>query len=57
MAIQDIIQTSPEYKTALKKRGVDDVTKVVGTPLTVGYFGGKDGLLDQQQRILKIEHY
>uniref|UniRef100_UPI003561C9DD copper amine oxidase n=1 Tax=Psychrobacter sp. TaxID=56811 RepID=UPI003561C9DD len=57
MAIQDIIQTSPEYKVALKKHGVDDVTKVVGTPLTVGYFGGEDGLLDQQQRILKIVSY
>ena len=57
MAIQDIIQTSPEYKAALKKHGVDDVTKVVGTPLTVGYFGGEDGLLDKQQRILKIVSY
>jgi len=57
IAVQDIIQSSPEYKVALKKHGIDDVTKVVGTPLTVGYFGGQDGLLDQQQRILKIVSY
>ena len=57
MTIQEVIQTSPEYKVALKKHGVDDVTKVVGTPLTVGYFGGEDGLQDKQQRILKIVSY
>ena len=57
MIIQEIVQTSPEYKVALKKHGIDDVTKVVGTPLTVGYFGGKDGLQDKQQRILKIVSY
>jgi len=57
IAVQDIIQSSPEYKVALKKHGIDDVTKVVGTPLTVGYFGGQDGLLDQQQRILKVVSY
>jgi primary-amine oxidase len=57
IAVQEIIQTSPEYKVALQKHGIDDVTKVVGTPLTVGYFGGKDGLADKQQRILKIVSY
>ena len=57
IAVQEIIQTSPEYKVALQKHGIDDVTKVVGTPLTVGYFGGKDGLQDKQQRILKIVSY
>ncbi|MGM8887395.1 stalk domain-containing protein, partial [Psychrobacter sp. 1U2] len=55
-AIQDIIQNSPEYKVALKKHGIDDVTKVVGTPLTVGYFGDQDNL-DQQLRVLKIVSY
>ncbi|WP_367106230.1 primary-amine oxidase [uncultured Psychrobacter sp.] len=56
IAVQEIIQSSPEYAAALKKRGVNDVSKVVGTPLTVGYFGGKDNL-DQQLRVLKIVSY
>lgn len=56
IAVQEIIQASPEYKVALKKHGIDDVTKVVGTPLTVGYFGDQDNL-DQQLRVLKIVSY
>lgn len=54
--VQDVIKKSPEFATALKKRGITDVSKVVGTPLTVGFFGGKDNL-DKQLRVLKIISY
>ena len=55
-AVQEIIQASPEYAQSLAKRGVADVKKVIATPLTVGYFDGKD-LLKQEDRLLKIVSY
>nr|WP_314529896.1 primary-amine oxidase [uncultured Pseudomonas sp.] len=55
-AVQAAIEASPEYAQALAKRGIDDVKKVVATPLTVGYFDGKDGLA-QDKRLLKIVSY
>lgn len=54
--VQAAIEASPEYALALAKRGIDDVKKVVATPLTVGYFDGKDGLA-QDKRLLKIVSY
>lgn len=55
-AVQRVIETSKEYQEALRKRGITDVKKVIATPLTVGYFGGKDGL-DKQLNILKVVAY
>ena len=55
-AVQEIIQASPQYAQSLAKRGVNDVKKVVATPLTVGYFDGKD-LLKQEDRLLKVVSY
>lgn len=54
--VQKVIQQSPEYIKALKKRGITDVSKVVGTPLTVGYFGGEDGL-NKELNLLKVVSY
>jgi primary-amine oxidase len=54
--VQATIETSPEYAQALAKRGITDVKKVVATPLTVGYFDGKDGLT-QETRLLKVVSY
>ncbi|WP_130931032.1 primary-amine oxidase [Pseudomonas sp. Sample_24] len=54
--VQTAVETSPEYAQALAKRGITDVKKVVATPLTVGYFDGKDGLA-QDKRLLKIVSY
>ncbi|WP_166362886.1 primary-amine oxidase [Pseudomonas akapageensis] len=54
--VQSVIEGSSEYAEALAKRGIDDVKKVVATPLTVGYFDGKDGL-QQDQRLLKVVSY
>ncbi|MEO5793512.1 MAG: primary-amine oxidase [Rhodoferax sp.] len=54
--VQAVVEASPEYAQALAKRGVMDVKKVVATPLTVGYFDGKDGLR-QEDRLLKIVSY
>ncbi|MFK9083622.1 primary-amine oxidase [Pseudomonas neuropathica] len=54
--VQTAVETSPEYAQALAKRGINDVKKVVATPLTVGYFDGKDGLA-QDKRLLKIVSY
>lgn len=54
--VQAAIEASPEYAQALKLRGINDVKKVVATPLTVGYFDGKDGL-KQDQRLLKVVSY
>lgn len=54
--VQAAIEASPEYAQALKLRGINDVKKVVATPLTVGYFDGKDGL-KQEQRLLKVVSY
>ena len=56
LAVQEIVANSDAYKAALKKRGIDDVSKVVATPLTVGYFGGEDGL-DQELKLLKAVSY
>lgn len=54
--VQAAIESSPEYAQALAKRGINDVKKVVATPLTVGYFDGKD-TLRQEDRLLKIVSY
>lgn len=54
--VQKAIQSSPLYAEALKKRGITDVSKVVGTPLTVGYFGGEDGL-NKEYNVLKVVSY
>jgi primary-amine oxidase len=55
-AVQQIINDSPEYAEVLKKHGVTDPKKVITTPLTVGYFDGKDGL-KQEDRLLKVVSY
>jgi len=54
--VQRVIESSKEYQEALRKRGVTDVKKVITNPLTVGYFGGKDGL-DKQLNVLKVVSY
>ncbi|MCI3918755.1 primary-amine oxidase [Paenibacillus sp. TRM 82003] len=56
IAVQEAIEASPEYAAALKLRGIEDVTKVVATPLTVGYFNEADGL-EQDARLLKVVSY
>ncbi len=54
--VQAAIEGSADYAKALAQRGINDVKKVVATPLTVGYFDGKDGL-KQEQRLLKVVSY
>jgi primary-amine oxidase len=54
--VQAAIENSAEFAQALAKRGITDVKKVVATPLTVGYFDGKDGL-KQEERLLKVVSY
>lgn len=54
--VQAAIEASPEFAAALAQRGIADVGKVVATPLTVGYFDGKDALR-QQDRLLKVVSY
>ncbi|MFK3658992.1 primary-amine oxidase [Scandinavium sp. NPDC088450] len=54
--VQNVINASSEYADALKKHGITDPTKVITTPLTVGYFDGKDGL-KQEDRLLKVVSY
>lgn len=54
--VQAAIESSPELAQALAQRGITDVKKVVTTPLTVGYFDGKDQLR-QQDRLLKVVSY
>ena len=54
--VQAAIEASPAYAQALAKRGITDVKKVVATPLTVGYFDGKDALR-QEDRLLKVVSY
>ncbi|ANF83201.1 tyramine oxidase (plasmid) [Acinetobacter sp. NCu2D-2] len=56
MAVQDIVTKDKNYIKALAKRGVKDPSKIVTTPLTVGYFGGKDGL-SQELNVLKVVSY
>ncbi|WP_404362144.1 stalk domain-containing protein [Marinobacter sp.] len=56
LAVQEIVTNSDAYKEALKKRGIDDVGKVVATPLTVGYFGGDDDL-KHELKLLKVVSY
>ncbi|MEW5561205.1 primary-amine oxidase [Enterobacter asburiae] len=54
--VQNVINASKEFADVLKKHGITDTTKVVTTPLTVGYFDGKDGL-KQEARLLKVVSY
>lgn len=54
--VQKAIVSSPEFIKAIELRGITDVSKVISTPLTVGYFDGKDGL-KQEQRLLKVVSY
>lgn len=56
LAVQEIVSNSDAYKEALKKRGIDSVENVVATPLTVGYFGGDDGL-EHELKLLKVVSY
>lgn len=56
VAVQEIVTKDAAYKKALAKRGIQDVSKVVTTPLTVGFFGGKDGL-DRELNVLKVVSY
>ncbi len=55
-AVQKAIENSADYRKALKKRGINDVKKVIANPLTVGYFGGKDGL-NKELNVLKVVSY
>lgn len=56
VSVQNIINASTEFADVLKKHGIQDTSKVVTTPLTVGYFDGKDGL-KQDARLLKVVSY
>lgn len=56
VAVQEIIEASPEYAEALAKRGIKSAKDVVANPLTVGYFDGKDGL-KHEDRLLKVVSY
>lgn len=55
-SVQNIINASDEFAAVLKKHGITDTKKVITTPLTVGYFDGKDGL-KQDARLLKVVSY
>lgn len=55
-AVQQIVNDSSEFAEVLKKRGITDTKKVITTPLTVGFFDGKDGL-KQEDRLLKVVSY
>jgi len=55
-SVQNIINASKEFAEVLKKHGITDPSKVITTPLTVGYFDGKDGL-KQEDRLLKVVSY
>ncbi|MDX6042391.1 primary-amine oxidase [Scandinavium lactucae] len=54
--VQSVINDSKAFAEVLKKHGITDSTKVITTPLTVGYFDGKDGL-KQEDRLLKVVSY
>ena len=51
-----LLTTVKNFAAAVKKRGITDAKKVITTPLTVGYFDGKDGL-KQDARLLKVISY
>lgn len=53
---QAAIENSEEFIAALKERGIEDVKKVVATPLTVGYFSGEDKL-EEDASLLKVVAY
>ncbi len=55
--VQKAVTASEEYKKALKKRGITDISKVIATPLSVGYFGPKDKSADPKKRLLKSVAY
>jgi primary-amine oxidase len=55
-SVQNIINASSEFAEVLKNTASTDPSKVITTPLTVGYFDGKDGL-KQDARLLKVVSY
>lgn len=54
--VQNVIEADANYAKAIEKRGIKDIKKVVATPLTVGYFGGEDGL-KHDSNLLKVVSY
>ena len=54
-AVQQIVNESTEFAEVLKNTA-SPTRKVITTPLTVGYFDGKDGL-KQEDRLLKVVSY
>lgn len=56
VTVQEVVTKDANFKKAMAKRGVKDISKIVTTPLTVGYFGGKDGL-NQELSVLKVVSY
>ncbi|KRE39723.1 copper amine oxidase [Paenibacillus sp. Soil522] len=56
ITVQSVIEGDADYAEAVAKRGISDIKKVVTTPLTVGYFGGEDDLVEDA-RLLKVVSY
>ncbi|CAN7461686.1 stalk domain-containing protein [Paenibacillus sp. LjRoot56] len=56
ITVQSVIERNAAYAEAIAKRGISDIKKVVTTPLTVGYFGGEDDLVEDA-RLLKVVSY
>ncbi len=51
---QVLVHRDERWQSAIRRRGIDDVTKVVCTPLAIGYFGPADGA---KQRRFKVACY
>ncbi len=51
---QVVVRRDERWQTAVRRRGIDDITKVVCTPLAIGYFGPTDGA---KQRLFKVVCY
>jgi len=48
---QEIVRENPDWQTAVRSRGIDNLQDVICTPLTVGYFGIEE---EEGRRLVKV---
>ncbi len=48
---QNIVRENPDWQTAVRNRGIDNLQDVICTPLTVGYFGIEE---EAGRRLVKV---
>ena len=50
-AVDEIVKADPDWRAAMARRGLDDVSKIVTCPITAGAFGPPD---DDRRRMVRV---